>query len=396
MIVVHLTASTFLGGPERQMLGLARHLGSSARTVFLSFAEGGRCEPFLQAARDAGHEARALSHDTPHICRAIREVRRELERLPASVLLCHGYKAGFVGRFAARRAGVPVVAVSRGWTGESFKVRLYETIDRINLRWMDRVICVSDGQARKVLRAGVKPEKIAVIRNSIDIGRFEDADLRYCRQLHEFFDTPRRAIVGSAGRLSPEKGFDVLVDAAALVAAEDRRIGFVHFGDGPNRDAVLRKARELKLGDVFAFAGHRTDLDQFIPFFDVLALPSHTEGLPNVVLEAFAASVPVVATAVGGTPEVVRDGVNGFLVPPGEPEPLARRILDVLASEDDRLRMGRRGHERVREEFTFAAQAQAYRRLLAEVIAPPAVAGTVEQHQECAAEKKPSRRRKLA
>src|SRR5437762_955134 len=92
MTVVHLTASTFLGGPERQMLGLGKHL--SARSVFLSFSEGGRCEPFLQAARDTGYEGRSLRHDTPHICKAVREVRRELQRLPGCILFCHGYKAG--------------------------------------------------------------------------------------------------------------------------------------------------------------------------------------------------------------------------------------------------------------------------------------------------------------
>src|SRR5262249_32974414 len=115
--------------------------------------------------------------------------------------------------------------------------------------------------------------------------------------------------------------------------------------------------------DVFVFAGLRPDLDRFLPFFDVLVLPSFTEGLPNVVLEAFAAGVPVVATAVGGTPEVVEDGVSGHLVPPGDPDALAGRVRDVLASEERRREMGRRGRECVLQHFTFAAQARAYERL---------------------------------
>src|SRR5205823_4213277 len=109
------------------------------------------------------------------------------------------------------------------------------------------------------------------------------------------------------------------------------------------------------------------DLDSYYPFFDLLTLPSYTEGLPNVVLEAFAAEVPVVATAVGGTPEVIEDGVSGYLVPPGDADVLAARILDALANEERRLEMGRQGHQRVCADFTFAAQARSYARLFAEL-----------------------------
>jgi glycosyltransferase involved in cell wall biosynthesis len=191
------------------------------------------------------------------------------------------------------------------------------------------------------------------------------------------FPKPRRLIVGSAGRLSPEKGFGVLVDAARRVASRDRSIGFVHFGDGPERQKIAQTIESAGLKDVFVLAGLRRDLDSFYPFFDLFTLPSFTEGLPNVVLEAFAARVPVVATAVGGTPEVVQAGVNGYLVPPGDPGALASRILDALADDNARQAMGRAGHRRVCEEFTFAAQARAYARLFS-TLAP--TAGDRESH----------------
>src|SRR5260370_30322098 len=129
MIVAHLTASTFYGGPERQMLGLARHLAPGFDTVFLSFAEGGGCEPFLAAARQEGYEALALAHDTPRLWAATRELTSELDRLDVDVLCCHGYKADILGRLAARRRGIPVVAVSRGWTPQTLNAPLYETLD---------------------------------------------------------------------------------------------------------------------------------------------------------------------------------------------------------------------------------------------------------------------------
>src|SRR5262249_9329859 len=158
----------------------------------------------------------------------------------------------------------------------------------------------------------------------------------------------RRRIIGSAGRLSPEKGFGVFLQAARRLAAKDASLGFVHFGDGPLRKALEQEAAATGLQEVFVFAGYRPDLDRFLPFFDLMVLPSFTEGLPNIVLEAFAAAVPVVATAVGGTPEVVEDNVNGRLVPPGRADDLADAILDVLFSEERRRAMGDHARQHVR------------------------------------------------
>jgi glycosyltransferase involved in cell wall biosynthesis len=117
------------------------------------------------------------------------------------------------------------------------------------------------------------------------------------------------------------------------------------------------------LHESFRLAGFRTDLDRLLPHADLAVLSSFTEGLPVAVLEALAARVPVVATAVGGTPEVIEDGVCGFLVPPGDAGALARRIADALADEPRRRLMGERGRRRIEEEFTFAGQAERYRRL---------------------------------
>ena len=243
------------------------------------------------------------------------------------------------------------------------KVRVNEMLDKFSLRWMDGVVCVSDGQATKVRRTGISPRRVHVIRNAIQIERFAKIDSAYHELLHGYFPKPPGRIVGAAGRLSPEKGFGVLLQAAELVLQADPHAGFVMFGEGPLRDVMARQIVARGLQDSFILAGFRSDLDCFIPHFDVLALPSFTEGLPNVVLEAFAAAVPVVATAVGGTSEVVENGVNGFLVPPGDPQDLARGIIAVFQNADEGKTLGQRGRQRVREEFTFEAQALQYHRL---------------------------------
>ncbi len=128
----------------------------------------------------------------------------------------------------------------------------------------------------------------------------------------------------------------MLVEAAAIVARSDPGAGFIHFGDGPLRETIRRRIEELGLERRFILAGLRDDLDRFLPHWDLSVLPSYTEGLPTVVLESYAAGVPVVATAVGGTPEAVADGVDGYLVPPGDPVALAGRIRDVLGADEER------------------------------------------------------------
>ena len=366
MVVVHLAASGALGGPESQMLGLVGSLPEGYRSAVLSFSEGGRCRALLEKARSLGAEVVELEHNAPRYLASVREIAGHLERLDAGVVCCHGYKPDILGLLAARRAGRPVVSVSHGWTAATLKVRLYETLDRLCLHGMDRVVCVSEGQARRVRRAGVPARRVVVIHNAIELSRtIEEVDPAGRDRLQSLFPDPPRRIVGAAGRLSPEKGYGVLVEAAAAVIRENPDIGFVHFGDGPLRNALVRRVSELGLDARFRFAGFRSDLDRVFPHLDLFVLPSFTEGLPVVVLEAFAAGVPVVATAVGGTPEVVADGLNGRLVAPGNPQALAGRIVETLADTPARLALGQRGRDLVRDRFTFATQSFAYQQLFA-------------------------------
>ena len=368
MLILHLTGSPFFGGPERLMLGLAQSLPATCRSAFALFADHGTSRAFGRQLLEQRMETTTLTHDTPRLPSMVRELTSRIREWNVDVLCCHGYKADIVGLLAARRAGVPVIAMSHGWTAETWKVRVYEALDRACLRRMDRVVCVSEGQAEKVRRAGVRADRVVVIRNAVRAERFDHADPADRGVLEAMFAGAPERIVGSAGRLSSEKGFGVLVEAAAVVARSDPGAGFIHFGDGPLRETIRRQIEELNLERRFILAGFRDDLDRFLPHWDLSVLPSFTEGLPTVVLESYAAGVPVVATAVGGTPEAVSDGVDGYLVPPGDSSALARRILDVLESVDRRRHMGMLGRQRIRAEFTFEAQALRFQGVCEELV----------------------------
>jgi len=363
MHVVQLMASPFFGGPERQMLGLALALPQDYRTTFLTFSERGRCRSLLEEVRRRGLIGIELKHNFPDVRRAVQEVARQLRRLGADIVCCSGYKPDLIGWLASRQSGVPAVSVSHGWTGATLKVHLYETLDRLALRWMDAVVCVSEGQAVKVRRTGAPAARIHVIRNAVALEEFGKPDPKYRRELEELFQAPPSRIVCAAGRLSPEKGFAKLVEAAELVAKSDPDVGFVIFGEGPLRGELTRLIAQRNLLGHVVLAGFRTNLEKLLPSVDLVVLPSYTEGLPVIVLEALAARVAVVATAVGGIPEVIDDGISGCLVPPGDAAALARTIVAVLGDDSTRRALGRGGRQRVEEQFTFAAQSAAYRRL---------------------------------
>jgi len=361
--VVHLTSSRFFGGPERQMLGLARHLPSEYRTLFVSFCEGGRAGAFLEVVRERGFEARSLVHDTPHLLAVYKEIGGILRQLTPDVLCCHGYKASIIGGFAANQLNIPVVGVSRGWTAESMKVRVYEWLDRKNLRRLDHIVCVSQGQADKVRRSGVAADRVSVIHNAIDVNRFSAPNPADRTLLAAKFNRPIRHIIGSAGRLSPEKGFSVLINAAARVVSEDPSAGFILFGDGPLRGELQAQIAELGLNEHFLLAGFEANFDRWLPHLDLFVNPSYTEGLANVILESLAAKVPVIATAVGGTPEIIEHGVTGYLVEAGDATQIAQGILSLLAPQNNGKSLSSAGYCRVLEQFGFERQSVEYLRL---------------------------------
>jgi len=372
MHLVHLTASSFFGGPERQMLGLGRSLPGNYRSTYTTFHENGRSAAFAEQASQYGFGSVVLENDTPRLRAALRELTELLQSRQADVLICHGYKSNLLGRLAARRCGVPIVTVSRGWTGENFKVRMYDRLDRFHLRYMDAVVAVSDGQAAKVLATGLPRNKLTIIRNAARLDAFRTPQVEFRERLREMAGArDGEQVLLAAGRLSPEKGFHILVDAMASLKAQGKPIRTLLFGEGVQRTLLERQIEEAGLQGYFTLAGFCNELDSYLPWADMMCLPSFTEGLPNVALESSAAGVPIVATAVGGTPEVVRDGLNGFLVPAGDIGMLAARIADLSDDATLRQKMGDAGERLMRDEFSFAGQADAYRRLFDRVVGQP-------------------------
>ena len=235
---------------------------------------------------------------------------------------------------------------------------------------MDHVVSVSQAQGERVLAAGVSTQRMQVIENAIAVDTSRASVTNNRRRLEQLFSKtelskgPPKFIAVAAGRLSPEKAFDVLIRAARdLVGTRSADIGFVVFGDGPERDSLRRQILAASLQARFIMAGFRDDLTDWLQDADCLVLSSHTEGLPVVLLEGMAAGLPSVATAVGGVPEVVRHGQEGYVVPANDPSALADAIHRLTESPEDRRRMSASASARVAQVFSCATQAERYLQL---------------------------------
>jgi glycosyltransferase involved in cell wall biosynthesis len=230
------------------------------------------------------------------------------------------------------------------------------------LKLADQIIAVSQDLERTLTeRLQAPPEKVRVLYNGVDSNRFAGTDRSKLRRELRIGDG--EFVVGTAIRLSEVKGIDYLLDAVPAVLAKTPATRFVIAGDGPVRPALEEKARRLGLGDRVLFIGYRSDVPDVVSAFDVYVLPSVTEGLPLALLEALAVGNPIVCTRVGGCPEVVEDGVNGFLVPPRDSAALADGILRLHAAPDLRAAIRARNLKKFSERFTLRAMVDAHARL---------------------------------
>lgn len=366
IVVMHLRASNFVGGPEKQILEHFSRLDSKRfRPILGTFVEDGAPDKLGDAAISRGFECIRFPSVSPLNPGAILNLARVLKNNNVDILCTHGYKPNVLGFFAAKLGRTATICISRGWTWESPKIRFYEAVDRRFLRMSDHVVAVSAGQQDKILACRVPQKKVSVIHNAINL---HDCDFKQPTAIRQELGIPADALlVASAGRLSPEKNYASMIDSAVQVVKKDQTVYFAIFGEGFLRQNLEERIREAGLEGRFFLPGFRTDLQALFDDIDVFMLPSFTEGLPNVVLEAFAARKPVVATRVGGTPEVVQDGVSGFLTKPDEVALMVEHILTLAASPSLRTGMGNAGYDYIRKEFGFEKQTQLYEELYVRV-----------------------------
>jgi sugar transferase (PEP-CTERM/EpsH1 system associated) len=279
------------------------------------------------------------------------------------------FHANIPGRLLGRAAGVPVIIGSEHTMGQESQLR--QQLNRWSGPLTNGVICVSE-QVRIFAeqQIGLPPQKLTVIPNGVELHRFDHLPTQ--AEARRRLGLPgTTTIMGAIGRPRPVKGYRYLIDAFAQLAPSHRELNLLLVGNGAERTALVEQARQSSLADRVIFLDDQTDIPALLPALDLLVAPSLWEGMPMVVLEAMAAALPVVATRVGGTPDVVVDGKTGLLVAPADVTLLAHAIERLLQDPSLRQQMGRAGRARVERNFSIeqnVAQTQAlYEQLMRNV-----------------------------
>lgn len=328
MHVVHVCAPAPFGGLERVLAGLLPELavGGTAVTCIAVLVPGLPEPAFLAGLRAGGVNVLVLRVAAREYTRERREVLAALARLGATVVHTHGYRSDVIVGRAAKRAGYPVVTTLHGFTRQGWRGRIYEWVQLRAVRTFQAVVAVSAPLAAELERRGVPKARIRTIPNGIS----GDASTLMSRDearvaLRLPLDQP---IVGWVGRLSEEKDPELAVAALAALRAPAARLAVI--GDGPLAGAVSAEAERLGVADRVQLLGSVVEAGRYFRAFDALLLSSRTEGTPMAVLEAAVARVPVVATAVGGVPDLL--GVDSpLLVSHGDAAGLARGLAGLLA-----------------------------------------------------------------
>lgn len=348
LTIVHTEASEGWGGQEiRVMVELTEMAKRGHRTIVIAPPSS----DIFRRGLDSQIETLPLSMRRQDFFANMRWLGDFLRSEKVDVVNTHSSRDSWLAGCAARRAGVPLVIktrhisapISRGWLTRLVYQHLH-----------DFIITTSEGIARDMVRYnGFDPRRIAAVPTGVDLGRFDSGGRK--RRLREELGLPADALlVGMVSVLRSWKGHPDFLNAARMVKQRMPLAYFVIAGEGPRRSHIEADLLRMGLEDYVFLIGHRDEVPQVLCDLDLFVLPSYAnEGVPQALLQALAMRRPVVATAIGGIPEVITSGVHGLLCEPNEPDRLAENILRILADPGLASSLAERGYERVLRHYSL-------------------------------------------
>lgn len=287
--------------------------------------------------------------------RTISRLRSFIKKRDIDVIHSHGYKANLYSFFSSLGLQTFCVATCHNWLGDSLRMKSYAVLDRFFLKSFNAIAAVSEDVRKKIINSGINPKKVKIIENGISMDRFSrNYSLDKIRtELNIAGDS---IVIGTVGRISYEKGQEDLLKIVPEIVKEFPKTVFLIIGDGSLMKYLQKQYNHPRI----IFTGLRNDTPKLYQSMDIFVLPSLTEGLPMVLLEAMASSLPVIATKVGAIPTVVQNGETGLVVEPGDPEEISTALLYLLSNPDKAEQMGRKGYKRVKEHYSSSKMAAEY------------------------------------
>ncbi|MDZ7316692.1 MAG: glycosyltransferase [candidate division KSB1 bacterium] len=355
--VLQLVEGFNFGGAETKLLELVEHMDRSRfETTVVSLGLGNEIEHLFRALDcrvEIFHRKRQV--DFPLLQRLRRFIRQERIEIVMTTL----FYADVLGALAGHSGGAKGVFSWETISSPKWLVPHRFWAYRYAIRHADKVISVSQATAEWLVRKRKVPaHKVMIIPYGVNLDKFNPKPKNLTRE--QIGLSPTDLVIIQVARLTEQKGHKFLVEAAARVAAEIPQAKFVLVGDGPLRREIEEQISRFGLKDRFRLLGFRHDVHQILPLCDIFTLPSLYEGLPNVVLEAMACGLPVVATPADGTKEAVVDGETGFLVPIADVDALSERLIQLGRQAELRKRLGEAGRRRVERHFSLTGQVKQF------------------------------------
>jgi len=330
--ILHLIASTGMGGAERVLIDICTSLRNS-RFQFEAaiFKSPGKSIHYqlAEALQKRGVPVHYITMNAPLYthAREILKIARLMARADISILHCHGSRANVIGALAAKMSGIPVVSTVHGWITDSRKMMFYKWLDLKALKHHDRLLPVSEKLRNELLGHHIDTNRLTILRNIPPAGNGLKMVAKQTAGAKDVLH------LGYVGRISKEKGIECLLTAMKTLSS--RKSYRLHvIGDGPERQSAEQRVQEWGLENQVCFHGYVSDIERYYRMLDVLILPSFTEGTPLVVLEAMTFGLAIIATRVGGIPEILADGENGIIINPGSADELAAAIAYLLDNQE--------------------------------------------------------------
>ena len=346
--VIHLVEELTIGGLEKILTTIVLNLDKKKYNVSVwCLREGGF---FADKLVKEGIDVKILHISTSRNPLSIYKLYRFLKSHKFDIIHTHAYSAGTIGRMSAFLAGVPVI-ISHNHSVYDYYGKFYNLVEWFLSLITDRVICISEvvnGFANKTQR--INSKKLITIHNGIDdvcdLTEKSSSDLK--KELGIPINHP---VICTISHMEEHKGLKYLLEAASLLLQSKNDVSFLLVGEGVLKKELKILCADLKIEKNVIFAGEQSDISEILSLSDIFVLPSLREGLPLTILEAMACGKPVIATNVGGIPEIVKDGENGILVYPKDPETLYMAMNELLGDREKREKMGRIGKRVCDESF---------------------------------------------
>jgi len=355
---LHLVAPAACGGLERVVQLLATGLAGAGHEVHVACVslpgDASGLESFVAPLSAAGIPTHPIVVGGRAYARERAAIRALCQRLSPDVVHTHGYRPDVLDASVPRYHGIPIVTTAHGFTGGPWRNRLYEYVQRRAFRRFDAVVAVARVLGERLARSGVSRSRLHVVPNAWR--RSTETQPRAAAR--RTLGLPAEGLViGWVGRLSGEKGADVLIDALPHLRAVPLTVSMI--GGGPERQSLETRATQLGVADLIRWHDVVPDAERLYSAFDVFVLSSRTEGTPVVLFEAMGAGVPIVTTAVGGVPDMLSSD-EATLVPSGDPRALAEGIRDVYTHPAAAARRAGAARERLERDFSVGPWVERY------------------------------------